>query len=509
MVTHTKTLKRPSFRSAFSGRCDSSQSMCTTSSECEESLSSQSSAYTTISPNTAHSFLPQTCTSQHAYNWGSKPIMSRELGWMPMQAQPAVDSAHIGTFGVQTSTIWPQCQGNGISRCHVNGSGQVASSINVPLAQQISHPRNHTPYAGIQDMKSGIHASVNVIKLDPYAMGLYNPLVPYGNINYPVVVYPGTSGPRMSVPAAQMTNTMPPIALTPAASNATPMAKMYSTPNSESNMIPNQRTCNITSAPLWSRQKKGATAAAHALDSICHGKQLEADTSFSQPPMNNFSEQSTEGSEPSRNEGDDIWVGECTFKELQGEGCSNLFATWHGSRLELVAKFNHLQMDAKIIERTLDPNVYNVVFETHTNARRAFYIQKEIRVRMVPPKQSHRNWLRNPSPSYVVKFETKYRMQIRRGKSTSHEIVGTFLMSNFSERKGCNIWADQLKGNRIRVVGCDGRFMFPDGTIEYLKKFPSNDAKPIGWVSYRSRKTKEDFVLRRSGNKMSDYLYCK
>jgi len=427
---------------------------------------------------------------------------------MPIQAMPFANSPYMGPVWVQTSTIPPNYFGNGITMHQVNGPDQVRPSIDVPLAHHISGPKNHTPHAWIQDTLSSMNSSLNGIPLSAYAMGPNCPLVPSGNISSPVVVYHATSDPTIGVPATQMTNTLPPCAQCPS-SNATYIATLNSTPNPESYTLPNHGTRNITSAPLSSSLKKGATAAAHASHSvdIC-GKQSEADTSLNQTPINNFCEQYTQGKEPWTSEGDEIWVGECTYEEFQRDGCSNLFATWHGSHEELVTKFNHLQLDVDI-HRTLDPKVYNVVFEIHTNARRAFSFQKEIGLRMVPPKQSQRNWLRNPSPNYFVKFETKSRIIARRGKSMCQKIVGTFLMSNFREGRGCEIWADQLKGNRIRIVGCEGRFMLPDGTIKYLTKLPSKGAKPIGWVSHRSRQTKKDFVLRRSGNTISEYLYCK
>jgi len=526
MMAHTNTLKRPSFRTAFNGSplvnriferdCESTSSLSTTPSACDESLSSSSSTDTTMHPNIAHVSSPQTCMQlttlpvfRHDGNWSSSSILSNGLlGWMPIQAMPFANSAYMGPVGVQTSTIQPKYYVNGITMHQVNGPGWVCTSINVPLAHHISGPKNYTPHPGIQDTKSSIHSSLNGIPLDAYATG-NNPLVPSGNISSPVVVYHAASDQTIGAPATQMTNTMPPCAVRPS-SNATPMARLNSTPNLESYTLPNHGTRNITSASLSSRQKKGATPAAHASHSvdIC-GKQSEADTALNQAPLNNLGEQYTKGNEPWKNEGDDIWVGECRYEEFQREGCSNLFVTWHGSHMELVKKFGHLQLDVEIIYRTVDPRVYNVVFKTHAKARRAFCLQKEIRLRMVPPKQSPRNWIRNPSPTYVVKFETKLRTIARRGKSLCQEIVGTFLMSNFSERKGCIIWADQLKGNRIRIVGCEGRFMYPDGTIKYVKKPPSKGAKPIGWVSYRSRETKGALVLRRSGNTISEYLYCE
>jgi len=463
---HVNTLKRPSFRTAFSGSllesqiperdCESTSSVCTTPGVCDESSSSRSRADTTMYPNEVYVSSPQPCIQQPTLQAFGQA--SELLGWMPKQAIPYKDSAYMGQPG---SAIWPESYGKGILMHQWNGPVQVETLINVPSAQHISGLQIHAPHSVIQDTNPDLYGSSNGISSDAHFTGLNSPLVPFGNTNSALVLYPALSAQNMLVPATQIINTMPPFALSPAPSN-----------------------------------------------SKCHcGMQTTADTIFNQTSMKDFGYQSTKGDELWRREGEDLWVGDCKYEEYQQEGCSNLFVTWNGSHLELVAKFNHLQLNAMIIHRTLDPRVYNVVFKTHTNARKAFSMQKKIKLRMLPPRKSRRNWLRNPSPSFVVKFETKSRIIVRRGKSTCHEIVGTFLMSNFREGKGCMIWADQLKGNRIRVVGCEGRFMYPDEKIKYLKKFPSKGAKPIGWVSYRSKQTKEDFVQRRSGNMVRDYLY--
>jgi len=168
-----------------------------------------------------------------------------------------------------------------------------------------------------------------------------------------------------------------------------------------------------------------------------------------------------------------------------------------------------MQLESRIIQTTLAQNIYNVVFETHAIARRAFCKQREIGIRMVPPKNSRRNWLRNPCPRFHVKYETKSRLIIRKGKSVRHEVVGSFLMSSSKNQKGCFLWADQLKGNRIRIVGYEGKFMFPNGKIVAMKVTPSDgpETKSIGWVSYRNRQTKEDFVIRRSGILLREYIH--
>merc|ERR1719233_2063257 len=98
----------------------------------------------------------------------------------------------------------------------------------------------------------------------------------------------------------------------------------------------------------------------------------------------------------------------------------------------------------------------------HPIARKAFTMQKQIGLRSVPPKNSRRIWLRNPSPRFLVKFETKCQLVVKRGKKECHDIVGELL-------KGCLFSADQLKGHRIRVASCEGSFKFPGGRIVEMK----------------------------------------
>jgi len=117
--------------------------------------------------------------------------------------------------------------------------------------------------------------------------------------------------------------------------------------------------------------------------------------------------------------------------------------------------------------------------------------------------------LRNPSPDFLVKFETKYRLVVKKGKADCHDNVGDLLMSNSREQKGCLIWADQLKGHRIRVVKCVGNFMFADGRVVAMKgvSSKSNKKKSLGWISYRCRNSRELFVTRRSWNSLRDYIF--
>jgi len=158
-----------------------------------------------------------------------------------------------------------------------------------------------------------------------------------------------------------------------------------------------------------------------------------------------------------------------------------------------------------------DDGIFNVVFENHLNARKAFLMQREIRLRMVPPKDSRRHWLRNPSPKYLVKFETRCRLVVKKGKAEFHDIVGDLLMLNCQQEKGSIIWADQLKGHHIRVVSCEGNFLFPGGRVVQMTGVPTNSdqQKPLGWIPYRCKYTREPFVTRISDRNLSDYIYME
>jgi len=95
-----------------------------------------------------------------------------------------------------------------------------------------------------------------------------------------------------------------------------------------------------------------------------------------------------------------------------------------------VEKFRHFNFEVVRVHETCDDTVFNVVFESHASARKAFTMQRTIRLRMVPPKDSSFKWLRNPSPKFVVKYETKRTLVMKKGKAESHDIVGELLLSN-------------------------------------------------------------------------------
>jgi len=199
-----------------------------------------------------------------------------------------------------------------------------------------------------------------------------------------------------------------------------------------------------------------------------------------------------------------IWTGGLNYEEYQLNGGSNVFITWSGAKEALAEKLQSFKLQVREVLMTSDKNILNVVFESHPIARKAFTMQRQIRVRIVPPKNSHRIWFRNPSPTFVVKFETKCRLTVRKGKAECHGVVGELL-------KGCLITADQLKGDRIRVICCQGSFVFPGGKTVEMKEVQTNSSKKtsLGWISYRSKYTNELLVIRRSWNKLEDYVYNK
>jgi len=217
-----------------------------------------------------------------------------------------------------------------------------------------------------------------------------------------------------------------------------------------------------------------------------------------------------------RSEDVDLWPGSCNYTESELNAGSSLFVSWCGLQSELVGNLRNFQFEVMHVHETCDDTVFNVVFVSHAIARKAFTKQRTIRLRMVPPKKSRFKWLRNPSPMFLVKYETQRTLVVKKGKAESHDIVGELLMSNCKEHRGCLVWADQLKGHRIRVVGYKGSLKRVDGEIVAKEGLPMalqgvlgkpHNISSLGWISYRSQYAKEMFVIRRSGNLLSDYIY--
>jgi len=306
----------------------------------------------------------------------------------------------------------------------------------------------------------------------------------YGYISTPVL----SSGPCT------------PVAYQTAYAEVLPTLNLHKT-NMEGSNIPQGMSCNINMGPVSGgcRSAPEKPAAVWVNSNNLPLKQLE------NLKMGTATGSVGEGApeqEEEDEEEEDLWLGKVNYAEYRQNGSSNLFVTWSGTKAELVEKMQSYHLQVRDILTTVDDNMYNLIFVSQPIARKAFTMQQQIGLRIVPPRNSHRNWLRNPSPKFMVKFETKCRLVVRKGRAKCHDIVGELL-------KGCLICADQLKGHRIRVVCCEGSFKFPGGKIVQMKGLPNNsdEKTALGWISYRCKYTKESLVIRKSWNKLRDYVF--
>jgi len=260
--------------------------------------------------------------------------------------------------------------------------------------------------------------------------------------------------------------------------------------------FPQKFSCNINLNPVESKCK-GVQGNSGSVSEISSNTLINHQKSSTNP----LSLQQVEKIQKATQE-ENVWQGNLNYEEYQHGGASNLFITWSGEKAELLEKLREFNFEVRDIRSTSDESVWNVIFETHPIARKAFTMQNRIRLRIVPPKSSNRIWLRNPSPKFLVKYETKCQLVVKSGKADCHGVVGELL-------KGCLIIADQLKGHRIRVVSCEGSFMFPGGKIVEMKGLQneSNEKASLGWISHRCKHTKESLVVRKSWNKIRDYMY--
>jgi len=181
---------------------------------------------------------------------------------------------------------------------------------------------------------------------------------------------------------------------------------------------------------------------------------------------------------------DAIYIENFGYLEEKNERHSNLYVGWNGTANQLRDKLESKSLEVNSILITTVKNLWNVVFDSHSSARKAFNTQRQIEIRMVPPRGSKKHWFRNPGPDFLVQYETKCRLAVREGKSVCGDLVGKLLMSgsDSKERRGCTIWADQLKGHRIRIVGFVGKFMFPSKRVINIEEIPAklNANDPIG-----------------------------
>jgi len=263
--------------------------------------------------------------------------------------------------------------------------------------------------------------------------------------------------------------------------------------NKQGCTIPKRISCNINLNPV----KTGCKDASGKAGSVS----VTSSKTLTNSQTNSLSHKQVEKIEKAKQK-ENVWQGNLNYEEYHHDGGSNLFITWSGRKAELREKIREFNFKVRDIRPTSDESIWNVIFETHPIARKAFTMQNRMRLRIVPPKNSNRIWLRNPSPKFLVKYETTCQLVVKSGKAECHGVVGELL-------KGCLITADQLKGHRIRVVSCEGSFMFPGGKIVEMKgvQHDSNEKASLGWISYRSKHTKESLVIRRSWNEIGDYIY--
>lgn len=139
------------------------------------------------------------------------------------------------------------------------------------------------------------------------------------------------------------------------------------------------------------------------------------------------------------NDSEDWYSSKINYSEYVHGSGSNLYVTWSKSAYDLKYVLESHNLEVLCILNTDDDSIFNVVFDNHLTARRAFIKQRSILLRMVPPKNSKKNWLKSASPKFLVKYETRRRLRVREGKALSHAIVGDLVMSNCENRTGCII----------------------------------------------------------------------
>jgi len=164
-------------------------------------------------------------------------------------------------------------------------------------------------------------------------------------------------------------------------------------------------------------------------------------------------------------------------------------------------------LEVQNIWKTRIPGILSVLFRTRELAKQVFTQQKEIGVRFVPHDTTSKYWHKGPSPKFHVIYETTRRLTVKSGKSFANKTVGDFLMKNSRMDRGCMIWADQMKGYRLRVVGFVGKFVSKDGRVIVRDEPPSaSEREAIGWVSTQCNITKTKFVIRLNGKQIKNYL---
>jgi len=169
------------------------------------------------------------------------------------------------------------------------------------------------------------------------------------------------------------------------------------------------------------------------------------------------------------------------YSPYQHNCVSSLLITWSGSTAKLAEKLSHCIMDARLVfKRTGEKSrlvfkrtgekFSDVVFKNHFTGRKAFKMQRDIRLRILPPWNRPRNCLRNPGTMFLAKLDTKAGLAIEKEREECHDIMGKLLMSDRQTKNGDMIWADKLIGHLIDAIYCKTKFMHPECRIVQMKK---------------------------------------
>merc|ERR1712060_826997 len=405
---------------------------------------------------------------QHGYSFTPSPIGMASMGFAPVTVQPMPMNISMPQPLHQQQVVYPIQDSRPVPQYWSHVPNSAVPCIVSPVA---------FPQVNLETQQASSVASSTVST--PVVSCFSSPgYVSYGYINTPIL----SSASCTPIPSSMIYPEVPP-------------ALDLEESNTQGSGYPRRISCNINSGSVSSVPRNSETVDATAANS---GKNTPATSS------NSSLKEAIEkiGRIGATVEEVNLWTGSLNYEEYQLNGGSNLFITWSGANGALVEKLQSFKLQVREVLNTTDENICNVIFESHPIARKAFTMQRQIRVRIVPPKNSHRVWFRNPSPTFLVKFETKCRLTVRKGKAECHDVVGELL-------KGCLITADQLKGNRIRVISCEGSFVFPGGNTVEMMGVQSNSSQKtsLGWISCRSKYTNESLVIRRSWNKLEDYVY--
>jgi len=491
----------------LNGGCGASEKESWTTSDCNLAESTRSpmltndtsSEWDSQQGSSTHS-VPIMKTYSHTIPQGTVPSHKVKTGWplfydqqqqhyninpAPMAAPslhlPKVQTQQMSTTMQSSQTVQPQFLIYPVQQCQYrpqNWTHMPALTTAVPcMVRPVSHFYASRPAAS--QAATGAFNSITVASLSHYNSS--------GNFNN----YGGFSTP------AHSTSCCPPMASSYTHADVVPILKLCRD-NSPSCPMPMHLSCRINGG----RPSDGNSCVAENHAAVPENSRISMKQYMTTNRTSPLQERGEMIGEKVLKKEEHLWQGNLDYAEFQRDGCSNLFITWSGSVAEIVDIYRNFNVEILEVLKTTDESIRNVIFGSHIIARKAFTMQKQIRLRAVPPRNSSRNWLKSPSPKLWVFFETKRRLVVRKGKAECHDIVGDLL-------KGCLICADQLKGNRMRLVGCEGNFMFTGGKIVEMKGIPSKSGKKacLGWISYRNKYTKEPFLIRRSWNKLEEYIF--